>query len=190
MALTTTSGLFGVQDCQIAPITADVTGSAVTYGTLLDVPGIKTLKTDLNVKTVDNRGDEAILDTEENVEYMDVSWENAEVPLAVLAAINGGAVTASGTAETEKQAYLFAGAQTSGYFKLCVKPKRGYTDAGVKDALLEIFKVRGTLNVTLVGENYATVSFKGKGIRTKGTVDSTAQALYRLTFAAGPITVV
>ena len=187
MALTTTSGLFGVQDCQIAPITADIAGSAVTYSTALDVPGIKTIKTDLNVKTVDNRGDEAILDTEENIEYMDVSWENAEVPLDVLAAINGGTVTNSGTAGTEKNAYLFAGAQTSGYFKLLVKPKRGYTEAGVKDVLLEIFKVRGTLNVTLVGESYATVSFKGKGIRTKGTVDSTAQALYRLTYGAGTL---
>ena len=189
MALTKTSGLFGVQDCQIAPITTDVKDSAVVYGTVLDVPGIKSLKFDLNVKSVENRGDEQILDTEENVEYVDVSWENAEVSLDVLAAINGGTVTNSGTDTTEKNAYLFAGTQTSGYFKLFAKPKRGYTDAGVKDVLLEIFKVRGTLSVSFAGEGYASCSFKGKGIRTKGTVDSTAQALYRLSYGAGTLAI-
>lgn len=190
MALAKTSGLFGVQDCQIAPITTDATGSAVVYGTALDVPGIKSLKWDLNVKEVENRGDEQILDVENNVEYVDISWENAEVSLDALAAINGGTVTTTGTADTEKNAYLFAGTQTSGYFKLLAKPKRGYTDAGVKDVLLEVFKVRGTLSVNFAGEGYASCSFKGKGIRTKGTVDSTAKALYRLTYAAGTIEMV
>ena len=189
MALTKTSGLFGVQDCQIAPITTDASGSAVVYGTLLDVPGIKSLKWDLNVKEVENRGDEQILDVETNVEYVDVSWENAEVSLDVLAAINGGTVTTTGTADTEKNAYLFAGSQTSGYFKLLAKPKRGYTDAGVHDVLLEVFKVRGTLSVNFTGEGYATCSFKGKGIRTKGTIDTTAKALYRLSYGAGTIAI-
>lgn len=187
MALSKNSGLFGVQDCQIAPLTTDVTGSAVVYGTVLDVPGIKSLKFDLNVKSVENRGDEEILDVEENVEYIDVSWENAEVSLDVLAAINGGAVTTTGTEATEKHAYLFAGSQTSGYFKLFAKPKRGYVEAGINDVLLEIFKVRGTLSVGFVGEGYASCSFKGKGIRSKGTIDSTAKALYRLSYSAGTL---
>ena len=190
MALGKNSGLFGLKECQIAPLATDVVGSATTYGTVLDVPGIKSLKADLNVKSVENRGDEVILDTEENVEYIDVSFENAEVPLDVLAAINGGTVTNSGTAETEKNVYLFAGAQTSGYFKLYAKPKRGDSLAGIDDVLLEIFKVRGTINVNYVSEGFASCSFKGKGIRTKGTVDSTAAALYRLTYAADTITIV
>ena len=189
MALVKNSGLFGVEECQIAPLTSDISGAATVYGTVLDVPGIKSLKFDLNVKSVENRGDETILDTEENVEYIDVSWENAEVSLEVLAAINGGTVTNSGTEATEKNVYLFSGTQTSGYFKLYAKPKRGYKDAGINDVLLEIFKVRGTLTVSFASEGYASCSFKGKGIRTKGTVDSTAQSLYRLSYSAGTLTI-
>ena len=190
MALGKNSGLFGLKECQIAPVATDVVGSATTYGTVLDVPGIKSLKIDLNVKSVDNRGDEVILDTEENIEYIDVSFENAEVSLDVLAAINGGTVANSGTAETEKNVYLLAGTQTSAYFKLFAKPKRGDSLAGIDDVLFEVFKVRGTLNVTPASDGFASCSFKGKGIRTKGTVDSTAAALYRITYAADTITIV
>ena len=163
MTLAKTSGLFGVKECQIATMTADVVGSATTYAAALDVPGIKAVKFDPNVKSVDNKGDEVILDTEENTEYIDVSFENAEVSLDVIAAINGGTVTTSGTAETEKNVYMYAGTQTSSYFKLFIKPKRGDTVAGIDDVLFELFKVRGTLSVTPVSEGWATCSFKGKG---------------------------
>lgn len=188
MALSKVSGLFGVRDCKIVPITADAPGAAVTYGTALDVMGIKSLGTTLNVTSVENRGDEQVLDVEDNIDFIDVTWENAELPLDVLAAINGGEVTVAGTGTTETAAYVLSGTESqSKYFKIVAVPKRGSND--VKGIMLELYKVSGTLSFSFVGEGFATCSFTGKAIRTKGTVNSKANALYGIKFGAAELNI-
>lgn len=183
MGLTKISGIFGVRDCRIAPITSDVSGAEVVFGSKLDVPGIKSLSTTLNVKNVENRGDEQVLDIEDIVDYIDVKWENAELSLDVLAAINGGDVTSTGTGASEVASYVFAGnTAQSNYFMVSGIAKRGSNDT--KEVVMDLYKVKGTLTFGFVGEGFATCSFTGKGIRTKGTVNSKANALYKVSFYA------
>lgn len=188
MALSKVSGLLGVREAQIAPITADADGAATTWGALAKVTGIKSLKCDPNVKSVENRGDEMLIDAEDTIDYYDISWENAELPLDVLAAINGGEVATTGTGEDEVVTYLYAGnvAQTS-EFKLAALAKRGSN--GVADVMIEFFRVKGTLTFGFTGEDFTACSFKGKALRTKGTVDSKANALYRLSYAGKTLTI-
>lgn len=181
--LTKVSGIFGIRDCRIIPITSDVSGAEVAFGPKLDVPGIKSLSTTLNVKNVENRGDEQVLDIEDNVDYIDVKWENAELSLDVLAAINGGEVTSTGTGASEVASYVFAGnTAQSNYFTVSGIAKRGSNDT--KEVVMDLYKVKGTLTFGFVGEGFATCSFTGKGIRTKGTVNGKANALYKVSFYA------
>ncbi len=183
MALSKVSGLFGIRDCKIIPITTDVKGSNVVYGNKMDVPGIKTLSTTLNVTSVENRGDEQVLDVEDNVDFIDVTWENAELSLDVLAAINGGEVTTNGTGASEVATYIYSGnSAQSNYFMVEGIAKRGSNDT--KEVVMSIYKVKGTLTVGFVGEGFATCSFTGKAIRTKGTVDGKSNALYKVEFYA------
>lgn len=183
MTMQKISGIFGIRDCKIIPIISDSPGGSVVYGSKLDVPGIKSLGTALNVTSVENNGDEQVLDVEDNIKFIDVTWENAELSLDVLQAINGGEISSSGTGPSEVASYIYAGnSAQSNYFMVQGIAKRGSND--VKEVVMVLYKVKGTLTFGFVGEGFATCSFTGKAIRTKGTVDGKENALYKVDFYA------
>lgn len=188
MPMSRVSGIFGVREAQIAPITSDVAGAATTWGALVKVDGIQSLKPDPNVTSAENKGDEMTLDTEDIIDYYKITWENAELPLDLIAAIHGGDVSSSGAGASEVLSYVYAGnnAQTT-YFKLSVLAKRGSNDT--KDVMIEFYKVKGTLSFDFAEGAFAKCSFSGKAIRTKGTVNGEANALYGLKFGASVMSI-
>ena len=189
MATATTSkssGLFGVKELKIAPLLTDIEGSAPTYSDFIKVPGVKSLTLKKNITSKENKGDEKILDVTNIFDSVTVSFENAELSLDTLAAIAGTTVVTNGT----DTAQVFTVTESAGnvpiYFKLVARPKK--SSAGNADSVLTFYKVTGTLDYSLKNEDYATVSFSGKAIPIKGTINSQAYAVGTVAYSASAIT--
>jgi len=91
-AMSHVTKLFAVKDCKISPLTADPSGGTATYGTSIDVPGIKTLAISGDMDTKSLRGDNGLLDSVSTLTNVSVKAEHAKMSLDVLAAVLGGTV--------------------------------------------------------------------------------------------------
>jgi hypothetical protein len=93
---------FDVKDCKVYPITADASGSATTFGTGFDVPGIQEVSLEPNFITSELKGDGGVvLAKKGKIDRMNFSCTYGELSLDVLKTILGATVsdTGSGTAE-------------------------------------------------------------------------------------------
>lgn len=113
MPISRVTKVYAIQDAKIAPLTADPSGGPATYGTLIDVPGIKSFEIsgDVEVKTL--RGDNTKLATNSSITNIQVAITHAKLSLDVLVAILGGAVTDSGTGSAEVSTWDLTGANAT-----------------------------------------------------------------------------
>ena len=126
MPLSHVTKVFAVKDCKVSKITADPAGGTTTYGTSIDVPGIKkvTIEGDVEIKQL--RGDNSLLDQDAVLTHVTGTLNNAKLSLDVIAMMLGQTVTDSGTTPNQKAVLDiigggFAGAATITPFKLeCV----------------------------------------------------------------------
>jgi len=88
---------YGIKDARLTPMTADPPGGTATYGTSIDVPGIKSALVTGNVVTKKLRGDSAPIDQDSYLESISVKFTYAQESLNVRAAAVGGTTTDSGT---------------------------------------------------------------------------------------------
>jgi hypothetical protein len=182
------SGIFGVREAWIAPMITDATDAEVTWNVPIKVDGIKSFKPDPNVTSSQNSGDEMTLDTEDVIDYYKITWENAELPLDLIAALHGGEVSSTGADSAEVLSYVYAGnTAVTSYFKFSALAKRGSNDT--KDVMVEFYKVKGTLSFDLSSGAFSKCSFTGTAIRTKGTVGGKANALFGLKYGASTLSI-
>ncbi len=158
--------LYAVEDCKIAVLTADVT-SAPTYGSLIDIPGIKEVRVGGVVKTVELRGDNALLETDSSLTKITVQVRHAKLSLDAFAAMTGQTVTDSG-ATTAEIATVSVGAVTFPYFKIVAKTPTGGASDPIGDALLTIWKAKLSSwpEIGMVEEDYVIGSFTCTGVKT------------------------
>lgn len=162
MPVTKETKMLGINDLKIAKITADTTTS-ITFGTLVDIPGIQTLSLTPSFIEKDLRGDEAVLDRYTKLDYISWTINNALMSLDALAIFFGGTITTSGTGATEKNVFTVLSTDIPQYFKLEGQTK--YTDAG--DVHIVLFKCKASkVDYELKGEDYAMVSASGIAIPT------------------------
>jgi hypothetical protein len=105
--------VYGIQDAKISPLTADPAGGTPTYGTSIDVPGIKTFEVSGDVEVKSLRGDNTKLASNSSLSNVQVSVSHAKVSLDVLMAILGGTVTDSGTGTAESARWDLKGADAT-----------------------------------------------------------------------------
>lgn len=162
--LSHTTKLYAVEDCKIAPLTADPEGGTTTYGSLLDVPGIKSISLTGSVESKSLRGDNSLLDSDAVLTELSGSIEHAKLSLDVLAAILGFVVTDSGTTPSQvTNAILSGDTARLKPFALWGKTPTGGSDAGLSgDSLLLFYKAKLSSfpEIGLVEEDYATVSME------------------------------
>ncbi len=158
MTVPTETKVLGINDAKIFELLTD-TSETLTYGTPVDVPGIRRLRVSPSFLEKELRGDEAILDTYSKLESIEWSFENAILSLDALAILLGGEVTQG----TNNQTYTLKSDDVPSYFKLV--GKADYTDAG--DIHVVLYKCRATsVEYELQGEEYAVVTASGKAIGT------------------------
>jgi hypothetical protein len=101
-----------VQHCQIASVTADAVGAALTYSEWFDVPGIKSLELTGDMDTKQLRGDNRLIDQQSIITGLTAKIEHAKISLQNLAVMLGGTVgvrTAGATSAYAGQGWSLAG---------------------------------------------------------------------------------
>ena len=123
MPLSHVTKVFAVSDCKVAKVLTDVAGGTTTYGTAIDVPGIKSVKIEGDVETKQLRGDNSLLDSDTVLTNVKATLQHAKLSLDVLAMMMTQTVTDSGTTPSQKSELDiigggFAGAVRFAPFKL------------------------------------------------------------------------
>lgn len=140
MAISHVSKLYAVEDAKIAAVTADPSGGTTTYGSLVDVPGIKSVTISGNVNTVELRGDNSLLDANSTLTNITLIFEYAKLSLDALDILAGGAVTDAGTGSTETATYDLLRTDALGYFKFEAKTPTAGVDEVAGDAHITLWK--------------------------------------------------
>lgn len=166
MAISTETWHFGAEDCQIAQLTADPAGGTATYGSWVNVPGIKSVTVSGDVNTVELRGDNSLLDSRSTLTNISVAIEYAMLSQDVLEVLLGGTSQGSGSGTTEVNTFSLAGDDSMNYFKLQARtPDNGGTLVG-GDIHYVFYKLilSGFPEQGLAEEDYRTFTMEARAI--------------------------
>jgi hypothetical protein len=184
MPLSHVTKVFAASDAKVYPLTADPAGGSPTYGTGIDVPGLKTVTIEGDINSVELRGDNALMDVASNLSNITVGMEFAKTSLDLLAAWFNNTVVDTGTTPAQKSVWSLLGTTALGYFGLSAKAVgadtlTGDVAFGVNKCVLSSFPEMG-----LEEEDYKTgsVEFKAMPLLSNAkwlsvTLNETAAAL-------------
>lgn len=162
MALTTVTKVFGIDDLQLFPITAD-TSTTYTAGSAIDVVGVKKLSIDFQIDEKDLTGDEVVLDVHSKIKKATFSVDYGKMSLDVLAKVLGADLVASGTTPNQKQTLSLLDSNLPGYFQMQGKIR------DVEAGSLKIVLFKCKCSASPIGGNegdYATFSLNGNAVFT------------------------
>lgn len=164
MAISHDTKVYGVEDCKIAVLLTDPAAGTATYGTLIDVPGIKTVEITGTVDSKSLRGDNQLLDQNSTVTDISVAISHAKLSLDVLEAITGGTTTDSGSGTDEVAEFELLGTDSLAYFKLEAITPTGGADqvGGAVHFVLPKLMIDSFPSVGHAEEDYRIVSFSAK----------------------------
>jgi hypothetical protein len=184
MPLSHVTKVFAAKDAKIFPLTADPAGGSPTYGTGIDVPGLKTVTIEGDINTAELRGDNTLLDNASSLGGITVSLEFAKQSLDLLGAMFGNTVVDSGVTPNQKSVWSLLGTSTLAYVGMTCQAVGADTITG--DVQFAIFKMilSSFPEMGLEEEDYKTssVEFKAMPLIANGkwigvTLNETAAAL-------------
>lgn len=154
------SKVFAIEDAKIAPLTDDSEAGA-TYGTLIDVPAIKSvgISGEIEVKTL--RGDNTKQDSDAVLTNVTAEITHGKLSLDVLAAIAGFTVADTGVTPAQVASALLEGGARLKPFLLMGKTPTGGTDTITGDHVLTLYKCVASSfpEFGFEEEDYRTFSF-------------------------------
>lgn len=161
MPLARFSKVFAVEDAKIAKLTADPSGGTATYGTLVDVPGIKEVTLSGTVNAKELRGDNSLLDAFSTLQSLSISVSHAKISVDVLQTLLAGTITETGVTPAQKTVWGLAGTDSPNYFKFEAKTPTNGADfvGGDVHILLHKCVVSGLPDIGFAEEDYRTVGF-------------------------------
>jgi hypothetical protein len=162
MPLSHVTKLYAVSDAKITPMTADPAGGTTTYGTAIDVPGIKSVTLSGTVNTKSLRGDNTLLDSRSALQDLTLAVENAKVSLDLLPVIIDGTTTDSGSTPNMVATYNLLGSDNAPpYFKFeaATPADGGDTIGGDVHIILWKCTLAGLPDLGFAEEDYRTVGF-------------------------------
>lgn len=176
MAQTTVTKVFAAKDCKLWPLTADPSGGSPTYGTGVDVPGLKTVAITGDVNTVELRGDNTRLDSSSSMTGITVAVEFAKLSLDVLSAIFNVATAATGTDPNSAATWTLLG--TSGFSYVGMTAQAIGADPIGGDVIFSVYKMIPSSfpEMGLAEEDYktSTVEFAASPLLSNGKWVGTA----------------
>jgi len=135
------SKLFGTKDAQIAKLTADPAGGTATYGTTIDVVGIKSVVLGGDIEVKELRGDHSLLDSDSTLTNITVTFNYAKLGLDALAVMLGGVVADSATTPNQITKWSLLG--SDGLFSNFKFSAQIFsTDFAGGDAIFELYKCK------------------------------------------------
>ncbi|MBK9181415.1 MAG: phage tail protein [Acidimicrobiales bacterium] len=142
MALTHVTKTFAVEDAKIAQLTADPAGGSATYGSSIDVPGIKQVTISGDVNNVELRGDNQLLDSDSLLTNIKVQIGFAKFSFDLLPVFVGGTTADAGTTPNQTVTHEIVNSSRFNYFKLMAKTPTGGGDVTTGDVLFTIHKMK------------------------------------------------
>lgn len=113
MPISPVTKVFAAKDAKLWPLTADPAGGSPTYGTGIDVPGLKTVAITGSVNNVELRGDNGRLDSASSMGGIQVALNFAKLSHDILSAVFAAVAASSGTTPNQKSVWTLLG--TSGF---------------------------------------------------------------------------
>ena len=109
MAATESAITFDVKDCKVSAVNADASGSATTYQTSVDVPGITEVSLEPNFITNELKGDGGVvLAKKGKIDRLNFSCTYGELSLKVLEVLLGQTVTEDSSGGSSAETALLA----------------------------------------------------------------------------------
>jgi hypothetical protein len=128
-----------ISHVKISPMTAD-SGGSPTYGSSIDVPGVKTLEISGDINKKELRGDNGLLDVFSVLQNVNGKLGHAKLSLDLLAAVLGGSVVDAGSGSTETATWGLTSASAPKYWKIEGKTPTDGVDTVGGDAHILLYK--------------------------------------------------
>lgn len=160
MAAPHVAALLSVTDAKIAQLLTDPAGGPATYGSVVDVPDMTGVTLSGSTDVKERRGDGTVRDSRQILTGLTLTFTNTLLPFDVLAIIQGGTVTDSGSGTSEVATYDFSRTSTPKY----VKFEAQCTDAGtgLGDFHLVVWKAKLTnfVELGMTDDDFQTYSWE------------------------------
>jgi hypothetical protein len=157
MAIASHVKTYTLTDLKVAPVTGD------TPGTLVDVPGIRSLEVTVSNDATELRGDNSVLAIIDQGNGLEWSMEAGGLDLDALAVILGGEVVTTGTTPASVDTFHLNSDDQRPYFAIVgVQPDDG---AG-EDLHIVVWKAKATGNfaITAADQEFLTPTIEGRGV--------------------------
>lgn len=160
MAQSPTAKLYSTEDAKLALLNSDATGFA-SYGSLIDVPGIRQVSMTPVIESKQLRGDNRELDADSTLVAVDLSFEHAKVSFQALEVFLGGTWDAGTTVGT----YTQTGGDALPYWALGWRTPSSGGDASGGDVQFYVFKAKLTgYELGTAFEDYRILSGTARGV--------------------------
>jgi len=161
----TQQNVFSISEAKVAKITKN-TSTDYEKGAYIDVPELSTM--DVTVKTDTKEatyGAGLVADSFTIKQGFDVKFESVNIPLKAIEMINGATLTQTGTAGSESNVLVDSAKDVPAMFNLAFKTD--YVNGDPADFHMELYCVKGFLDVITKADDYWTCSFSGQAVGRK-----------------------
>lgn len=161
----TQQNVFSITEAKIAPIESN-TSSSYKIGEYIDVPELSTM--DVTVKTDTKEatyGAGLVADSFTIKQGFDVKFESVNIPLEIIAAVNGSALSQKSIPGNEENSIIDKNTDVPANFNLAFKTE--YVNGDPADFHMELYCVKGFLDVVTKADDYWTCSFTGTAVGRK-----------------------
>jgi len=164
MPLSKQQNVLGISNAKIAEVTANTT-ETYTIGTRMDLPELSSMEVTVSSETKEAVAGLTTVDSMTFKKAYDVKFESANIPLDVIAKINGATLTESGTTPNQIVTVTDKASDVPVLFNL--EFDTDFINGEAADLHMELFCVKGFLDVVSKADDYWTCSFEGQGVIRK-----------------------
>jgi hypothetical protein len=182
MALGHTTKMYGVNDAALHKLTTDPAGAPPTYGSKVDVPGVKSMKATLAMDTKTLRGDNTLLSADSVLKEISGTLEYARHSFDLWTALTSATATDAGS--TPNQTVTMTITQSTLPAFALLEAQTLQTDYVGGDVHIKAWKcMPGSMPLGYAEEDYEIQSFDFTAVPVIGTPAGTPANAW-LTFVA------
>lgn len=149
---------FSLQDAAAYPYVAGVAG------TLVDIVAVKSIEQSMQVETIENRGDGAVIASTAELSSIDLTITLGAYTPATIAAIAGGTVSTTGTGGTAVTKLVRKSDDAVAYFKLAGQTRSKDSDGGAARVTYPKVAWQGGPDFSFADNAFAEFSVSAKAI--------------------------
>lgn len=164
MTLETQQNVLGITYAEIAVVSTNTT-TTYTKETAVELPDLSSLEITKTTEEKEAKAGLRIADSFTMTTGFEVKFENVNIPLDVIAKINGSTLTNTG--ETPNQQAVLTDAESDVPKMFNLKAKTDLINGQAAELEIEMFCVKGILDVVSKADDYWTCSFTGKAFARK-----------------------